>query len=37
LSKAVISATGEFIIEEIAGEVGREFDKEVGLNLYKFD
>jgi len=37
LSKAVISATGEFIIEEIDGEVGREFNEEVGLNLYKFD
>ncbi len=37
LSKAVISATGEFIIEEIDGEVGREFNDEVGLNLYKFE
>jgi len=36
LSKAFISATGEFIIEEINGEVGREFDNESGLNLYKF-
>jgi len=37
LSKALISATGEFIIEEINGEVGREFNEEVGLNLYKFE
>jgi len=37
LSKAVISATGEFIIEEMDGEVGREFNDEVGLNLYKFE
>ena len=36
LNEAHISATGEFIVEEIKGDVGREFSEEVGLNLYKF-
>lgn len=36
LSSAIISATGEFIIESIAGKVEREFNEEIGLNLYKF-
>ncbi|WP_422484938.1 PPC domain-containing DNA-binding protein [Gudongella sp. DL1XJH-153] len=35
-SRGVISATGEFLIESIDGEVDREFNDEVGLNLYKF-
>lgn len=35
LTSAVISATGEFVIESIDGEVDREFNDEVGLNLYK--
>lgn len=33
LTSAVISGTGEIIIEEINGEIEREFNKEVGLNL----
>ena len=33
LTSAVISGTGEIIIEEIEGEIEREFNKEVGLNL----
>jgi len=33
LTSAVISGTSEIIIEEIDGEIEREFNKEVGLNL----
>lgn len=33
LTSAVISGTGEIIIEEINGEIEREFNKKVGLNL----
>ncbi|MGI6144887.1 MAG: DNA-binding protein [Clostridia bacterium] len=36
LNEAYISATGEFVIEVIEGNVDREFSSEVGLNLYKF-
>jgi predicted DNA-binding protein with PD1-like motif len=36
LNEAYISATGEFLIEAIDGNVEREFSEEVGLNLYKF-
>jgi predicted DNA-binding protein with PD1-like motif len=36
LNEAYISATGEFVVEAIAGNVEREFSPEVGLNLYKF-
>lgn len=36
LNSAVISATGELILETIEGTVDREFNKEIGLNLYKF-
>ena len=36
LTSAVISATGEIIIDTIDGIVDREFDEEVGLNLFKF-
>ncbi|SDW16275.1 hypothetical protein SAMN05660923_00325 [Tepidimicrobium xylanilyticum] len=36
LTSAVISATGEIIIDTIDGEVDREFNEEVGLNLFKF-
>lgn len=36
LNSAVISATGEFLIERIEGELERSFDDEVGLNLFKF-
>lgn len=34
-SRGIISATGEFVIESIEGEVDREFNDEIGLNLYK--
>ena len=33
LVRANISATGEIFIQKIAGEVGRRFDEEIGLNL----
>jgi len=36
LTSAVISATGEIIIDAIEGEVDREFNQEIGLNLFKF-
>lgn len=36
LTSAVISATGEIIIDTIEGVVDREFDEEIGLNLFKF-
>ena len=36
LVSAVISLTGEIIITKINGRVEREFDEEIGLNLFKF-
>ncbi|GAH66809.1 unnamed protein product [marine sediment metagenome] len=33
LNSAVISGTGEIVIEEIEDIIGREFNEEVGLNL----
>lgn len=36
LNMAVISATCEMIIDVIDGNVDREFNDEVGLNLFKF-
>ncbi|MCF8012010.1 MAG: DNA-binding protein [Clostridiales bacterium] len=36
LKSAVISATSELVIDEIDGEVDREFSEDIGLNLYKF-
>ena len=33
LNSAVISGTGEIVIEEIGGKIEREFNEEVGLNL----
>ncbi len=36
LNSAVVSGTGEIIIEAIEGDVDREFSEETGLNLYKF-
>lgn len=37
LNSAVISATGEIIIEAIDGMVDRKFNDDEGLNLLKFD
>ena len=37
LDSARISATGEIIIGTVEGEVNREFDEEIGINLYSFD
>jgi len=37
LNSAIISVTGEIMIESIEGNVDREFSKEIGINLYKFD
>ena len=36
LNKAIVSATCEMFIYVIDGEVDRYFDKEIGLNLFKF-
>ncbi len=36
LNEAVISATGEIIIELLEGSVGREFSPSAGLNILKF-
>ena len=36
LSRAVISATFEGVIEAIDGQVGRRFNEEIGLNLLDF-
>ena len=36
LNEACISATGELCIQVIDGVVDREFNKEIGLNLFKF-
>lgn len=36
LNKAIVSATCEMIITIIDGLIDREFNKEVGLNLWKF-
>ena len=37
LNSAVISATCECVIDIIDGEIGREFNEEIGLNLIKFE
>ena len=37
LNSAMISGTFEGKVEAIDGTVDREFDEEVGLNLFKFD
>jgi hypothetical protein len=36
LNSAIISATGEMVIDIIDGEVSRGFSEEIGLNLIKF-
>lgn len=37
LNRAVVSGTCEMVIQIINGTVDRVYDKEVGLNVYKFD
>ncbi len=37
LNEAYCSATFEVVIDQIEGEVDREFSDEIGLNLFKFD
>ena len=37
LNKAIVSATCEMVIYIISGKVDRYFDKEIGLNLFKFE
>lgn len=37
LSRAVISATGELVVTEIPGSVGRREDERIGLNLFRFE
>jgi len=36
LNSAVVSGTCEVTVEAFTGQVDREFNEEVGLNLYKF-
>ena len=36
LNRAVVSLTGEFVIQQLDGTVEREYSPEVGLNLFKF-
>ena len=36
LSSAVISGTGEFVVDCIDADVGRVFDDETGLNIFRF-
>ncbi len=36
LNKAIISATGEIIIDAVDVEINRRFDDEIGLNLWEF-
>ena len=37
LNRAIVSATCEMVINIIDGKADRYFDKNVGLNLFKFD
>jgi hypothetical protein len=37
LSKAVVSATAELVLNIIDGKIDRYFDEEIGLNLMKLD
>lgn len=36
LNRAVISATGEIVLQITEGTVERKFSKEIGLNLFRF-
>jgi len=35
LESAIVSATFEAIIEKISGRIGRSFDEQAGLNIFK--
>lgn len=37
LNKAIISATGEIVMQVVNGSVGRKFSEEIGLNLFSFE
>ena len=37
LNSAIISVTGEIVIEAIEGTVERQMDEEIGINLFKFN
>ncbi len=37
LNRAVVSATCEMVIRVIPGEVDRRLDRDIGLNLFRFD
>jgi predicted DNA-binding protein with PD1-like motif len=37
LNSAIISGTGEFFVDTIEENIERQFNDEVGLNLYKFN
>ena len=37
LNRAIVSATCEMFIQVIDGRVEREFNEEIGLNLFKFE
>ncbi len=37
LGRAVVSATGELVVTEIPGSVGRREDERIGLNLFCFE
>lgn len=36
LNKAIVSATGEMVIDIIDGNVDRKYDEETGLNVFRF-
>ena len=36
LNSAIVSATCEMFVRVIQGNVNREFNNEIGLNLFKF-
>lgn len=36
LNRAIVGATAEIIVSVIDGEIGREKDETIGLNLFKF-
>ena len=37
LNKAMVSATCEMVIDIIDGSVDRNYDEEIGLNIFNFD